>query len=488
MAETTPSVIGSYDFYSPFASAAIITASGKRYPLTVSSDKVNKGSPLALTGLTASGAKSTELDFLPFLTQLSIELDFGMVPKITATLTPPFDFARAMLETDVFEWTQSQLEARIGFSAGRGDASGVVVSPTFKGLILKPDFSFGDDITVSFNAQGEGGFYLVTTAGGGNYPEGTIRSHITTMVQTIPNAEAVFDTDEETAALLDRTEAFVNPGSSYLASIYNFARRCGCYVYLDETGEGTTKKTKVIIRSLAKIIKGSPVAILALMTSFGNGIGPKANQGPASGVFPILTVSTENSGIFLDAGIKKLLQQYINPKDGKVSRDVLTPTGTKMPTTGKGAVAREDASTEASSVSVPTPPIDGAREEAAKALEAASTANGHIGIELDITTLGIPDIIPGMIVTVKGISKTRIDQNYIVKSVKHNYSSSGLETSLSLVQNALGIWSNLTAIKVAPNPNEQRAEANPNASANVTVTPKSQQGTEVRSRGMEQAE
>lgn len=140
-----------YDFYSPFMEAAILVDPddpNSRLPfwVNISDDQQQK--------IAASGGG--DLAALCFCTGIELEIQLAHLPKIKVTLNPPYRDGINFLNSNLIEWGNSILEVRFGYSAGAPD--GPVISPTFAGIILKPEVQVGQDISITLNAQGIGAF------------------------------------------------------------------------------------------------------------------------------------------------------------------------------------------------------------------------------------------------------------------------------------------------------------------------------------------
>ena len=157
---------GFFDYYSPFFSAVIITREGERYPLWTnaggSEDTAREGDDEALS--------------LAFLESISVELELGFVSKITATLVPPFQAARQLLNSEIIEWSSSVLQVQFGYVGGAPD--GVVLSPVYEGVILQPQIQLGADTSITINAQGTGGFGPMRSQSGRPFNEPTTRENM----------------------------------------------------------------------------------------------------------------------------------------------------------------------------------------------------------------------------------------------------------------------------------------------------------------------
>lgn len=482
MADTRPPKnLGDYDFYSPFFTAAVVAQSGNRYPLTVAAESGNKlsvggASALKLTGLTASGAETTELTYLPFLTEVTVEMEMGFIPIISATLNPPFELARKMIDTEAVEFMSSTLEVTFGYSAGRGNSTQLAVSPTFMGLITKPDISLGADITIALNAQGTGGYRLVATNLSEHLPKASLRSHIETLCQRLGVFATFTQLDQTSSTLLAQEESLTINNSSYLAIIYDIARRCGCYVMQDATSgaaSGNGESAAISIVSMSQIMQNAPVANLRLFDGL-------KTIGPSTGDYPILSVSTQHNGIFLSAMAKTIIRKGMDQKTGETVRQETSPSKTPTKTASKGALGKPDDSTKVSRTADPAAADKPkALQEAEAAVQALSTSGGGAGIQLEVETLGFPDILPGQKVKVIGVSQ-RIDDDYAVFKVKHQLSGSGYQTSLTLVQNSNRLWEDVRKTIKSLNPSPYTTPA-PDPAKNAlgdgpqtAVTPKVQ--------------
>jgi hypothetical protein len=90
------------------------------------------------------------------------------------------------------------------------------------------------------------------------------------------------------------------------------------------------------------------------------------------------------------------------------------------------------------------------------AAKSAFQADFKMGIKLQIQTLGIPDILPGDVVAVRGVG-ARFDWNYGVFVVRHFIGSSGFTTELELVSNTAAILASLVPAQGTVNTKEQQA-------------------------------
>ncbi len=154
--------MASYDFYNPFMSAAIVLQSGQRYPLWTS----NQGKPLSIP--TAPGVG--DLKALSYMTELHVEIGLGQIPKIDITLTPPYDDAIRLYDSELVEFGQSKLQAQFGY-AGRSVGGTSVLSPAFEALMLRPDIDIGDESKFVLHGIGVGGLGVTQQSSGVSFKD-----------------------------------------------------------------------------------------------------------------------------------------------------------------------------------------------------------------------------------------------------------------------------------------------------------------------------
>lgn len=421
-----------YDFSSPFFKAAIIVNPGKgpqetRYELWFQNSAapitVNIGQGLLIDGYTG-GDQSGKLSLstLSIVTDVSIELGLGYIPQLSATLAPTFEDGRKLLDSEVIEWSTSALEIQFGYTNS-------VASPAFRGIIGQPNFSYGTDISIGLTAQGVAGYFLNTTGLKGVFESKSRLDHINDLAQKLgilrdPSKDN--DVDEKSLSLLNQEVPLISGTKSYLANIYDLARASNCWLDLSEN------RLKLI--SMTKLPTEEPKATLRLYDFPDGRIGPGAGPG-GTGVYPILSASSETVGIYLSSYSKKAVMEAINRTTKTETTGELDPS--KVTTQQKGDALPNNESSKQSDSAQPAKDQtdDGAskvQQQADTAMQALSSTDSS-GINLEIETLGIPDILPRQNVNVVGLG-TRIDGKYTVQKVVHKLSSSGYTSTLTLLQ------------------------------------------------------
>jgi hypothetical protein len=438
MADQTNPIRQRYDFCAPWVRAAIRTDDNV-YPLWMPfTDSSSYGSaeikPQKLNGYSGNDGKvpeSENISSLAFLTQATIDLELSAIPKISVSLTPPFLDARKFIDSSIMDWSRSSLEVQLGYV---GSKDGTILSPVFVGRLMKPDVSFGTDITIGLTAQGTGGYFMAATGATRKNDKGLI-PRIQNIKDLAQSVGVQVDTktwrlNSKSQQQLDASVEYAYANMNVLDAIYMMARECGCYIQVIGNS--------LQLLSYDQVLLGPVIATLQLYDYNGS-------LGPQDGVYPILSVSSDSGGIFLDARTKKMTHDKI-AKD-KLLNAGKTPDPPKTPATGpkgktqqtpKDAPPSETVAAEAA----PKDDVTTPDEAVQAAATAAVTDEGSVGIVLDIETLGFPDLIPGMKINVSGVSK-RIDGHFMVQTVKHSISASGFTTSMTVRSNLASLTNSL---------------------------------------------
>lgn len=425
-----------YDFYSPFVSATIITSSNQRVPLWMV-----QGQQAATQTMLAQRDR-------PYLQEVSVKLNLGGMPVITAKLTPTYEQAIEYLNTTLSNWGDSLFEVVMGYATG-GTRGGAVLGPAYTGLLLQPDIQIGTDISVTLNAQGAGNFSL-TTAGSTETLTGT-REQIINQLLRGPNTanpsrmrldltevRRTQDEDVQRAFFTDQLSLPLG-GRTAWQHVSSLIWETRCWMYID--GDFV----RVYPRSFA--FTQEPKYFLAAFR-----FGTAGEIGPASQVFPILSASSPTMGAYLPAGLTAVAIPGTNPRTREATGQQFNERNSAGPRSQDGT-ARPDAGSRAMGPGqnngqgavangVQVMPVEAAETTASTQVQAAraewEAQGSSVGIRLELETLGIPDLVPGDVVTVQGLG-IRVDGNYATMEVTHTASPSGMTTKITAVKNVESI-------------------------------------------------
>lgn len=445
-----------YDFYSPFVSAALITKSGDRIPLWT--NVLTSGKPETLS---ASNTVRNNLTSFPFLENLSVELNISYLPRMAATLTPPFQDARAFLDSPLVEWGQTILEAVVGYSSGT--PKGPVLSVPFQGLVLKPDIGLGTDTTVVLNAQGVAGYDATVTQ--------ATRTHRNVSRRTILSLTAAGAGEPDRNLEIDDSNVPVGSDENDLLNqrvnmeqgwktdwmfMIQVARDCRCWLSLGTRNDPDGTVVNVVrLIPISASLGDRPKYTFRYYDFVGGAFGPGHTNfiKPASGIgpddmargdFPILAMASPSPQVWYPGATKALVSQGIDSSTGETVTKIYNQKNSGAEkNNGGGAVGivangnQPGVDPDTGNGGAPTGlDVNSAGSDATA--NATFKSDFSMGVVLNITTLGIPDIVPGDVVAVRGVGK-RFDWNYGVFVVRHNVGSSGFTTELELRSNTAAI-------------------------------------------------
>lgn len=425
------------DFSSPFMYAAILKNPGlegeKRFPLSVSSAQVNP-QPVELTGTTA-GEKNGDPLFastLSYLSSVTVSIDLGGIPTIDVVLTPTLEDARKILDSTLLEYPINAIEVILGYSTGTGPSKNI----PFQGILQPPEVTFGADVTITLKGIGTAGYYLAATSASGTEVRQTRQTHIIKLVEKMgANVSTNVDDwllDEDSYFGLQEVVPLVNSGKSYLHIISQLARAAGCWV---NTFNAEAGFSVLNIVSQARMVAQEPLALFTLydfsVRGFGSSIADKS-------IYPILSISVGEglSAIFLSGWAKALQLKKINQTTQESSENTTGPKDAKVTGGDDSQTGVDNDSNKQSKTTAPVPDDDTPLEKSAlDQLAGMTSLSNSVGLQLEIETIGVPEVFPGEMYQVN-IGSKRIDGKYICHALKHSMSASGFTTSLTLIQNS----------------------------------------------------
>lgn len=468
-----------YDFYSPFMAAWIVqnpdSPDGTRFPLWV--DGVSPDRQRSLTPRSPDGSASSvagdidELSSLAFCTDISVELQLASIPKITATLSPPFREGRAFLNSSLIEWGNSIMEVQFGYTGGAPDD--IVLSPVFSGILLKPEVTIGQDISIVLNAQGVGAFTSARQDAVKTYQNKTRREIIKDLAQFV-GLEANFDAiDAEFEKQFQDAarEIFVQVGipqfavtSAALESIentrkaiqkkspmdqpitvsaggltiwrllYQIVREAQCWMFVQGPNRpGDPEQLKVVPRNA--VMTGKPKYTFTLFDY------PDGQIGPADDTYPILSVSSPTSAVYLPSSTRGFLVFGYDSKERVRAVQQVDSNGTGTARTGNAqtqanATARNPAADPTKVQGMGIASSDSLLPETLEQINAEKdSAATAMGVQLELQSLGIPDILPAEVAAVRGIGARFEGGNYAIFKVTHKFGASGFTSDLDLRSN-----------------------------------------------------
>jgi hypothetical protein len=461
----------SFDFYSPFMRAVITAADGTRFPLWTD---LNENTDFGANDIREQASLARD-EYTPhalsYVTEISVELDLGMIPKIEVTLNPPLEEARRLLNSRVLEWTTSTIEVEFGYTSG-GEP---IIAGPFSGIILQPQVTLGTSASITITAQGTAGFALERTQSTSTY-RGT-RQQIIGLILNGPNAkqkrkillddkpvsDAVrqFPVPQESLNTSNRllTAGFgANLAQTVTGNLQPLANKNATYWrrYFNEVievSQGNVSDWVMIWRLVREarcvmVLRGDTLRVFPTDTwltarpkrslRFHN--YPSNEFGPFNQTFPILNVSSDQMAVFLPNAVRGYVLRDVGSKSGSVETSIENDSEVKTPRTGTGDAGRgadendpgPDADTgDGLGTWSGNPENNQARAQAQAAVESAQTG---LGLQLEIETLLDPELFPGTTVSVEGIS-ARHDGTFAVLSSNYRIGTAGATMTLKVISN-----------------------------------------------------
>ena len=464
-----------YDFFAPIVIASLTNEAGdtvvplwfgERIPADVLLSKFNYRGTL-------DGGRFTRN--LAILTEAQVEMNLGSFYTIQLTLSPPYDDAIAFMNSDLMTYPATFIRLRFGYIV---DGVPVTNSPELIGELKEPDFSLGQEITLTLKAnaafcsslakttnsrrfvnQTRSDIVALLLAGGGT-PARPISLNFERMQRGIDDENRA---PSEERKRLDTPISYEQGGKSDLAAVKEILDQCLCSFYMrnDAQSPQVGAMEAVILDRNARF--GADSAKEFRLFSNGQFSGEMYGKG----VYPITSVSTQTKAIFLRNTLKGVVQPQVDDKTKQSKVDVKNlnthatlktkPVGPTGSPGGKVAYAPKD--------SKASPGLDkktglggdvvfgdknlGTQQSKIDGQSVNKSLDG--GIKLSVESLGIPDLEPGQIVVVRGLGG-RVDGKYSLLKVTHVIGASGFVTRWEGIQNAGYLSQTMNAATLSNNP------------------------------------
>ena len=423
-------VAESFDFFNPFMAAKIITGDGVEYPLWSggAADQVGFGSGID----SALGPEYVaKLQSLAYLTEISIEMDLGFIPKITAVLNPPLEEAIKLLNTDLVEIGENRLQVQFGYARG---ANGAPVTQKYEAMIFgNPQISIGADCSISLSAQGANGAASTRHQQSAlTFPDKTRKAILDEIGATYGLKFVIGEDtlkDATSGPMLTEEKVTKSIGwKSVLFFVTQLVNEARCFLRWGGRTEDLGEEVVEVVSRTAAFVKTQPAIVLSLF-------GFSSTDLPGQTVYPVLSVQSFSNALFLP-GVQKVVMADIDAKSKKSSGIFAIPINDAKPAQtwggtadvvgGKAPLVPEGAVHHAGS------PNDRAMVEHAKAAFQSYTVGS--GTSLEVETIGVPTIQPGAVIMLRGLGK-KFDGIYAATKINHSLGASGFTTRLVMTKN-----------------------------------------------------
>jgi hypothetical protein len=193
--------------------------------------------------------------------------------------------------------------------------------------------------------------------------------------------------------------------------------RCRGFLKANEAGTGWD----LVIKDLSKSFTGAATKVFTYFDVPGGIMGGESE----SSMIPIKSLSPPPTSL-LRRGLRTVVQSsYLSPDSRRAAQKTDysdKAVKTTRPEDGPGDLQQPTART--------IPAAGGPLGEAQRRGRAEWTMQND-GLELDLTSVGLPDLVPGEVIALQGLG-SRLDRSYVVSSFKHTFSGSGFETSMKI--------------------------------------------------------
>jgi hypothetical protein len=449
------------DFLNPYVSAAIFDPrTGDRVPLwtDVPRDALERAKvPAALQALC-------------FLTSVSVEMSLGPVPTLSATLSPPIDMAKHLLDSALVEYGVAHLQVQFGY-ASRSGSGGPLLSPLYEGVLMEPEVSFGTEATITLNAQATGGWSAARQKSDLTWDQ-VPRIDIIRALAKGSNPKQKRPLEVDDSLILQRRDKASANGTFNVGDALQSAQTFGDtaatlqsiaarQIVLQEAKLLYEKRTFAqgyktdwwAINQLVRearctcYLQGNKIVLLPMNLSLSD---PPSRRfvwfnhengeiDPAKGIWPILSFSTQTKAVFLPGALRGLAMADVDSETRTEVRAFINDLQAKSARTNEGSagppISEEnpdaDAATGNGGDVEPGSPSDPLAVQQAIAAYDGYTLN--MGVQLTLESLVDPTLLPGAVCEVVGVGK-RLEGNYGIMGISFNLGEDNT-MSLSLVSN-----------------------------------------------------
>lgn len=412
----------------------------------------------SLEGASEAGSGQLTGVDLPVVESLNIELNLGLNGKLTVNVAAPYDLGLRMLNSSLFK-IGNVIEAQLGYPrSGR-------FTSWFSAMAAKPAIriSADDGLVATFNGEG-GAFASLRSASSRTFEAQSYRQ----IVQDIADRHRWTTSfpDPVNDSPLDRERERVSQnGYSDWGFINQLCRQANVDVFLGADAE-QVGRTQLRVRRRQEDHEAAPVRTYVMR-----------RQIDMINVFPILDYESDSLGVWLPRAAQSVAYADINALDREVLRDAASiatgnipglnpvePSGTGSRIIGDhlSQVFSEQRNAQDFGEFMTLSSRDPSRrpEEVAQAHRDESAMRG--ALNATITTLGIPEQLPGELVAIKGTG--RLDGTFQVHGLTHQAMPGEWTMTMRLMNNSTETDLIAAFFQVQP-PSTNREEA-PEASAN----------------------
>lgn len=395
---------------------------------------------------------------LAYVSEVQVEVHMERNSRVAVTLTPPFEDGLEIINSPLIQWGVGTLQIQIGYTTGSGP-TGSLRTLVYGGLLQKPDVSIGSDMTITLNALGVG--YALSTANNANgrhFEPGTTPAEA---VEAVLKDYTKFDISN----LWTDFGLGENQSAKGVSGInHDFFKPLHSEKVKDKNGNDVQQTLSIEVGprndwwfiqetcqkyGLDLFIVGESVQIKDrnawLIKQPNNGVKRFVVRGgmdPTQLLFPALSLSSPTASVWISSGVGEVLQQDVKAdKSGTTDSGQINKDNTKVSQTKDGTYdpAQDPMGrTQDAGLNFPGNPDTAAL---AYARGEFKNKNFRKGITIEVDTVGIPDLVPGEVITISGTGSKNdpgngvFDGPYGVESVIHNIGIGGYACHFKAIGN-----------------------------------------------------
>jgi hypothetical protein len=467
--------LAQFDYSGPFVAARIRDVDGNTFPLWTNVGG-SETDPVEVPG-------GEDLQALAFLQEVTVQMGLSFVPQISAQLAPPFREGILFLNSRLADAAGSNvLEVQLGYTGGTGSA-GPVLTPPMEAVIMNPDISIDVEIQITLNGQGTGGFSAWRRTGTRVTREGTTRRSLIQEIADGLGVEVNFedpdsDPNSDARELLDEEGlSWSQGGKTDWMAMWELTDSARCHMSL-------VGRTLFILSKRARIL-GQPLRTYRFYDYPGGSIGGRtrgvgASDGQTSADLPILSFTSSTNAVWLPPASLNVVLRDVNESSREAETTVLNDASEAPARSGEGAASpptgtdtglpEPDEATGDGGQTLPGAPDV---PEAVREAQEEFSRGGHLGIQVEIETIGDPQVLPGDAVRLAGLGRRFDDRTYVVHKITHQIGLGGFTTNLELVTNVDSLIEQFQGAQRTSGPTntQETREAGPDQ----TVQPRAQQ-------------
>jgi hypothetical protein len=413
---------------SGFQISVVLVTSDGRFPLWVGGATIGKGED----SRNIFRGEEIDLTDLPIVESVEIELNLGLNGKLNVEIAAPFDLGMLLLESQLFT-IGNAIEAQIGYPKLN------MFTPWFSTMTAKPSLQISGSEGLTATLNGEGGAFGAIRSGAPTVYRNKSYADIINEIASDPSNNWLVNMPREfsgSGSALHTKRSGVSQGNlSDWNLIQVLSRGASCDAYIaPPRSEDRQAVLHIIPRSDYLTMKPRYTFVLRGRCDFVN-------------YFPIFDFESTAEGVWLPRGSGPLRYADINPDSREEEEETNDHSeeqhigGDASPTSGSTQV--DDITTSlvsARGVSgfagrfLATSSRDSRGQQEVSRQEGEEEAMRG-GLQLTISTIGIPDLFPGDVVYIANAGI--FSGNYSIEGLTHRASGGDWSMTLKLLSNAL---------------------------------------------------